>query len=324
MKTLEQITDRVRDTLRVKQMAYTTEQCYVGWIVRYYHYARTLDRGLSHEAKMERFLTMLAREGEVAASTQNQAFNALLFLYREVLKWPLGDVHGLRAKRKVHARHCPSEQEVLGLLKHLPSTPAEPMRLIAALLYGAGMRVNEALEIRLKDIRLAEGLIVIRDPKHGKDRWAKIPHILATAIKRQIEHAKHVFDADQDRHPPLPLQIPGALSRKYPRSPFTLGWMFLFPAPRPLREPRSNRIVRWHMPDWLIQRACKEASEAAGLIANVTPHCLRHGFATHFRGDIRDLQELLGHKSLETTQIYRHPAIERTESPLDRLPALTA
>lgn len=319
MLSLDQITERVRDVIRLKQMAWRSEQCYVGWIVRYYHYARTLSRELSHEKKFEAFLTMLAREGEVAAGTQNQAFNAIRFLYVEVLKWPLADVSGLRARKRVHARHCPSESEVIALLKHLESSPEAPMRLICALLYGCGLRVNEALELRLKDVRMADGHLVIREPKHGHDRWAKIPHLLVGPLKRQIDHARRVFAADQERTPPLPLQIPGALSRKYPRSPFTVGWMFLFPAPRPLKEPRTFRVVRWHMPDWLVQRACKTACERAGLIAAITPHCLRHGFATHFRGDIRDLQELLGHKSLETTQIYRHPALERAESPLDRI-----
>jgi len=319
MLTVSEIIDRTRDVIRLRQLSWSTEQCYCGWIIRYIRFAKKLDRKLKHEQKMEAFLTMLAREGEVAAGTQNQAFNAIKFLYTEVFRWKLGDVNGLRAKKKVHARHCPSESEVLALLKTLDNTPASPMRLIMALLYGAGLRVNEALELRLTDVRLADGHIVIRDPKNGHDRWAKIPHLLALSIKRQMDYAKQVFAADQERHPPLPLHIPGALSRKYPRSPFTVGWMFLFPAPRPLKEPRTHRMVRWHMPDWLVQRACKSACEDAGLIAAITPHCLRHGFATHFRGDIRDLQELLGHKSLETTQIYRHPALERAESPLDRL-----
>jgi integron integrase len=317
MLTLQQITDRVRDVVRLQQKAWRTEQCYVGWIVRYYHFAKTLPRDMAHERKMEAFLTMLAREREVSATTQSQAFNAIKFLYEDVLKFPLGDISALRAKRKVHARHCPSREEVLALLKHIESSVESPMRLIAAMLYGTGMRVNEALDVRLKDVRLSDRTIVVREPKHGHDRWVRIPELLMQPVKRQMEHARQVFEADQLRN--MPLQIPGALSRKYPRSPFTLGWMFLFPSPRPLKEPRTFRMVRWHMPDWLVQRACKDASEAAGLIANVTPHCLRHGFGTHFDGDIRDLQELLGHKSLETTMVYRHPEIDRAVSPLDTL-----
>lgn len=318
---LARVVERVRDVVRRQHLAHATEQSYVGWIVRYYNYTLKLPRDLPSEKKFEAFLTMLAREREVSATTQNQAFNAILYLYKHVLQRPLGDVNGLRAKRSTFARHCPSPAEVVALLRTLVDTPALPARLICGVMYGAGTRVNETLDLRLKDVRLAEGYFVIRAPKHGHDRWAKIPQILVPHLRRQIEHAKRVFAQDQERNLPLPLQIPGALARKYKRSPFSLGWMFLFPSPRPLREPRTGRMVRWHVPDWDVQRACKAASTAARLIAPITPHCLRHAFATHFQGDLRDLQELLGHKSLETTSIYRHPQIERAVSPLDLLVA---
>lgn len=318
---LARIVDQVRDATRRQHLAYATEQSYVGWIVRYYNYARKLPRDLPSEKKFESFLTMLAREREVSASTQNQAFNAILYLYKHVLQRPLGDVDGLRAKRSTFARHCPSPAETVAFLRALNDTPNIPARLICGVMYGSGTRVNETLELRLKDVRLAEGYFVIRAPKHGQDRWAKIPEILVPHIRRQIEHAKRVFAQDQERNPPLPLQVPGALSRKYRSAPFSVGWMYLFPAPRPLRCPRSERMVRWHVPDWDVQRACKAASVSAKLIAPITPHCLRHAFATHFQGDLRDLQELLGHKSLETTSIYRHPQIERSVSPLDMLAA---
>lgn len=318
---LGRVIERMRDVIRRQHLAYSTEQSYIGWVVRYHSYAQKLPRELASEKKFEAFLTMLAREREVSATTQNQAFNAIVYLYKHVLERPLGDVSALRAKRSTFARHCPSPAEVVALLRALQDTATLPARLICGVMYGAGTRVNETLDLRLKDVRLTEGYFVIRAPKHGCDRWAKIPSILVPHLRRQIDHARRVFAQDQERNPPLPLQIPGALARKYKNSPFSIGWMYLFPAPRPLRDPRNGRMVRWHVPDWDVQRACKAASAAAGLIAPVTPHCLRHAFATHFNGDLRDLQELLGHKSLETTSIYRHPQIERSVSPLDLLAA---
>jgi site-specific recombinase XerD len=321
MLSEDQVLQRVRDVIRRQHKSWRTEQCYCGWISRYYRFALKLPRQMTPEKKMEAFLTMLARDREVSATTQNQAFNALLFLNQQVWGRKLGDVSTLRARRSTFARHCPTREEVVALLQHVQNTPTAPARLICATLYGSGLRVNEGLDLRLKDVRLNDRHFVIRAPKHGHDRWAKIPEFLLPAIRAQMDYARQIFALDQERNPPLPLQIPGALARKYPRSPFTVGWMFLFPAPAPLREPRTGRLVRWHFPDWQVQRLCKTASERAQLIAAVTPHCLRHAFATHFSGDIRDLQELLGHKSLETTALYRHPEIERTRSPLDDMAA---
>lgn len=325
MLTLKKVLERVKATCARQQKSWRTEECYCGWIARYYRFCEALRQPasgarLSHEQKMESFLSMLAREREVSASTQNQAFNAIRFLLTEVCGWQLGDVEGLRAQRSTFARHCPSRSEVMALLRELPHAPGQPQRLIVGVMYGSGLRVNEALGLRLKDVRMEDGHFVLRDTKSNRDRWAKIPEVLRPALKRQVEYARRVFECDQLHQPaPLPLQIPGALARKYPRSPFTIGWMFLFPSPRPMRHPRTKQVVRLHFPDYLMQRACREASARARLIAAVTPHCLRHAFASHFDGDIRDLQELLGHKSLETTQIYRHPELERATSPLDRM-----
>lgn len=320
MLKLKDVLDRVKAVIARRHMSWRTEDCYCGWIARYYRFCETLAKEMPREKKMETFLSMLARDREVSASTQNQAFNAIRFLYQDVWGVKLGDVDGLRAQKGSFARHCPSQAEVMGLLRELPHGAAAPQRLIAGVMYGAGLRVNEALNIRLKDVRFDEGYFVLRDTKSNRDRWAKIPELLRPALRRQVDVARQVFAFDQERKPePLPLQIPGALGIKYKRAAFTLGWMFLFPSPAPLREPRSGKLVRWHFPDYAMQRACREASNRAGLIAAVTPHCLRHAFATHFDGDIRDLQELLGHKSLETTQIYRHPEIGRAVSPLDRM-----
>lgn len=319
MLTQEEVAQRVRDVIRRRHLAWSTERTYCGWIARYYAFAARLPRGLAHERKMEAFLTHLARDGDVAASTQNQAFDAIRFLYVDVLRWPLGEVHALRAKASVNARHCPSRDEVRSLLAALVDTETIPARLAARILYGAGLRLNELLELRLKDIRLADSHFVIREPKHGHDRLAKIPCSVVPDLRRQMAHAQRVFELDQERRPPLPLEIPHGLARKYPRSPHTAGWAFLFPSLGPQRHPRTGQFVRWHLRDREIQRAFGRACAGARLLAPVTPHCLRHAYGTHFAGDLRDLQELLGHKSLETTALYRHPSIDRAPSPLDTL-----
>lgn len=316
---LGEVLDRTRDAIRLKHMAWTTERTYCGWIRRYFGFCAKLPRGLRPEEKMEAFLTLLARDRECSASTQNQAFNAVLFLYRNVLRWKLGDVRALRARESKFARHCPARGELRALFAALVDTPTIPARLVARLLYGAGLRLGEALDLRLKDVRLEDSRLVLRAPKHGHDRLAIVPCSLFADLKKQMAFARMVFEKDQERNPPLPLSIPKALSRKYPRSPHSVGWAFLFPSLGPQRHPRTRELLRWHLGDREIQRAFSRACDEAQIEARITPHCLRHGFGTHFAGDVRDLQELLGHKSLETTQVYRHPAIERARSPLDEM-----
>jgi integrase len=150
----------------------------------------------------------------------------------------------------------------------------------------------------------------------------RIPPPLCPLLRRQALHAKLVFQQDQDRHPPLPLAVPHALARKYPHAPFSPGWVFLFPSPGPMRHPETKVPMRWHLPDYAVQKAfartCDGLERSGRIVARITPHCLRHWFGTYFDGDIRDLQALLGHKSLETTQTYRHPQLDRAVSPLER------
>lgn len=318
MKPKSEVLTRLAQCIRLKGQQHDTEESYCRVAGRYYDFSLTCPEGWTSEQIAEAYLSRRVTRDNVSASTQNHDLAAINALYASVGK-KLGNVDALRAKRPVFERHCPSREETLALLGALFDTPNVPARLVALLLYGAGLRVNEALEIRLKDVRLSECRLVIRAPKHGHDRVVPLPEILHVLIRGQIEHAKRVFEQDQARRPALPIQTPNALARKYPRAPHSLGWMFLFPSNGPQRHPRSGEMLRWHLRDRDVQRAFAVACDKANLMARITPHCLRHGFGTHFEGDIRDLQAILGHKSLETTQTYRHPHLDRAVSPLESL-----
>lgn len=289
----------------------------------YYDFALTCPRGMTSEKKAEAFLSLRVSRDDVSASTQNHDLAALVALYA-AHDVKLGNLDALRAKRPQYARHCPTTAEFLALVGQLHDTPTVPARLVALLLAATGLRISEALGARLKDFRReGEKLhLVVRDPKQAHDRCAPIPPLLWPALRAQAAHARRVFAQDQARAEPLPLQVPGALAKKYPRAPHAIGWAFLFPSPSPQWHERTGRPVRWHLPDYDVQhafsRAC-DALEAAGKIfARITPHHLRHWYGTHFAGDLRDLQELMGHRSIETTALYRHPQLDRAVSPIEQ------
>lgn len=320
---------RIAEVLRIQGKAWRTEEAYSGWAGRYIDWLKKHGPEGRSESKVEGFLTHLARDLDVSPSTQNQAFNALLFVYAEVWKQPLKEVDALRAKRPAYERTAPTPDETIALINAMEDTPDCPMKLITRLLYGCGLRVNEALDIRLKDVQFPSriapekpGRIIVRAPKQGHDRTVPIPRTLLGEIRQQVDRALATCAFQMKRWPKVPLQIPFALARKYPRSAWSESWAFLFPGPRPVRHPRTNALNRWRIMDNTVQNAFRAACGRAGILSHITPHCMRHGFGTHFDGDIRDLQELLGHKSLETTMRYRHPEVDRSRSPLDVL-ALT-
>jgi integrase len=290
----------------------------------FYDYVRAQPSGRSSEQLAEGYLTLRVTRDNVAAVTQNHDLAALNALFASFGR-KLGNVDALRAKRPQYARHCPTTAEVMALFGALTDTPELPARLMALTMAATGLRISECLGARLKDFRReAETLhLVVRDPKQAHDRWVPIPAMLWPALRAQAQHARRVFAHDQARAKPLPISTPGAFARKYPRAPSSIGWMFLFPSPGPQRHPDTKIPMRWHQPPGDVQRAFAAACdtlEARGkLIARITPHHLRHWYATHFAGDLRDLQELLGHRSIETTALYRHPQLERAVSPLAQL-----
>jgi len=323
MNTREAL-DLLRGKIRLRHFAWSTEQSYVAWVRRYIGFLAGQRPQGSSEKKFEAFLTHLARVENVSAVTQNQAFNAILFFYEDALGQSLGDVQGLRAKRRVHERTCPSRAEVAAMRARLVDTPNTPIRLIVDLLYGCGLRVNEPLNLRLRDILWEEGQLVIRGAKGAKDRRVRIPTVCIEALRRQADRAGAVWQAHRVQHPLVGVPLPHQLARKYPRAPYARAWFWLFPAPGLCRHPRTGELVRYRLLDASVQRAVKRAAIEADVDGVVTPHCLRHAYATHLLAmgtDVRTVQELMGHVSLETTAGYCHPLIARAPTPLDALPA---
>ena len=297
--------DQVRHRCRVKHYSIRTESCYVDWIRRFilFHDKRhPADMGAP---EVEAFLSHLAVNRNVAASTQNQALAAILFLYREVLEIELPWLEGVtRAKRPPRLPVVLSESEVQRLLAQLEGTPL----LIASLLYGSGLRLMEALRLRVKDVDLERKEIIVRSGKGGKDRHTVLPTRLIPSLRAQIDRVKTLHE--QDLLDDLaPVYLPHALERKYPNAGRELAWQFLFPAEKPSVDPRTGVRRRHHIHEARFQRAMKKAVRRAGLNKPASSHTLRHSFATHLleRGyDIRTVQELLGHKDVRTTQIYTH------------------
>ena len=301
----------------LKHLSVQTEKSYVHWVKRYGEFLQQakLPAGQSSETKMEVFLTSLARAG-VSASTQNQAFNALLFLYREALKQQLVEINALRAKRPASLRYCPSQTEVSQLLSHVTNLYGYPTRLITHLLYACGLRVCEPLNLRIKDVELKQSRLYLHHAKGNKGRVVLFPSCLAQALEGQLAVAKAV--AQQDRLQRLPVALPGLLARKYPWAAFSERWAWLFPSHSACHDPRTQQLVRWRCHENNVQRAVKLATRKCNL-EGLTPHCLRHGFATHaLQGGafVRDLQVVLGHNHLDTTMLYLHAETSRVASPL--------
>ena len=274
---------------------------------------------MTSEEKFERFLTQIAKRGG-SASTQNQAFNAINFLYREVLRKPLGSVQALRVRTPQRVRTAPAQAEVAKIIEQVQDQHGYPIRLIVQLLYGCGLRVCEPLNLRIKDVRLSESELVIRDAKGGKDRVVAIPCSLMPALREQLKRAQLLWQ--QDHLDAVPVPLPGALARKYPRAAFSWQWYWLFPAHSTCADPRTGEKVRWRCHQANVQRAVKAAAVRCGLDGLVTPHVLRHAYATHAMRQgayVRDVQVIMGHSSLETTMGYLHTEAGRVKSPLDNL-----
>lgn len=312
---LEMAIEKTRDVIRRKHLSLSTEENYLQWLRRFSRFVLARCPEGNPEQKMEAFLTQLARQ-DVSASTQNQAFCALLFFYREVLKVEIGKVDSLRAKKPVHLRFAPEIGEVRQLLAGLADVGGYPTRLIVKLIYGCGLRVSEPLNLRVKDVLLAESKLIIRGAKGGKDRFVSIPCSLASELKVQIKLAK--FIGEQDRLNRVPVALPGLLAAKYPHWQFSPKWAFLFPARTTCVHPRSGLTVRWRCHEANVQRCVRAAARPLGL--DITPHHLRHAYATHCLNDNqnpRAIQQAMGHSQLETTMGYLHAEAMSVKSPLE-------
>jgi len=310
----------VREKMRTRHMAYRTEQVYLRWIWQYVTFhGRRHPRDLGG-AEVERFLTHLAVERKVSAGTQNQALQALLFLYSKVLDVQLPWLDGVT--RAVPTRRLPvvlSRAEVKAVLGHLDGTAW----LVANLLYGGGLRLMEGLRLRVKDLALERGEIIVRESKGGKDRVTVLPGTLDTPLKAHLGKLRGWFEQERRLRRPG-VTLPMALARKYPNAATQWGWQYLFPAPGLCRDHYSGRPIRHHWHEKNMQRAMKIAVRRAELSQPASCHTLRHCFATHLLEDgydIRTVQELLGHSDVKTTMIYTHvmqKGAKGVKSPLDR------
>lgn len=325
-----QAIERMRDVIRLRHFALSTERCYVDWARRYVRFLLARRPGATSEQKFAAYLTHLARDCDVSAVTQNQAFNALRFFYEHGIGQPLGEVSALRARRRQHERIAPSRAQVAALRAALVDTPQTPARLLVDLLYGCGLRVSEPLELRVRDILWAESQLVIRDAKGAKDRRVPIPCSLVAALRAQVQRARSAWEWDRAHAPQVGVTLPHQLAKKYPTAPFAWAWFWVFPAPGHCAHPRTGTRVRYHLLDVNIQRAVKAAAIKTGLHGIVTPHCLRHAYATHqlqSGEDLKTIQTVMGHVSMETTAGYLHADVRRAGNPLDTLtlrPALKA
>ncbi len=319
---LKEIVDRSRSVARFRHLSYKTEKSYIGWILRYARWCAKNPAG-DHGQKLNQFLSHLARDRNVSASTQSQALNALVFMYRQVLGIEMGDIGKYRPATK--PKRLPvvlSQSEVAALLGHMHGTPW----LIASLLYGSGLRLAEVLSLRLQDVDLDRNIITVRAGKGNKDRTAILPTTLREALRHQVEHVTRMHRRDVaagfgDVYLPL------AIERKYQNAAKATGWQFLFPASRIGACPRTGVMRRHHLHDSAVSKSIKAAVRAAKIYKRAGAHTMRHSFATHLleRGtDIRTIQILLGHSDVSTTMIYTHVAKNGAAGVTSPLEALSA
>ena len=313
--------DQVRESMRTRHYSLRTEKAYVHWITRFifFHNKRhPIDLG---EVEIGQFLTALATASQVSASTQNQALNALLFLYRAVLEKPIGYVNGVvRAKRPSRLPVVLTRQEVRAIIGGLEGVEW----VMATLLYGAGLRLMECLRLRVQEIDVGSNQITIRAGKGDKDRVTMLPASVVEPLRKHLERVKTLYERDME-HGQGGASLPNALEKKYPNAPKEWGWQFVFPASKLAVDPRSGKLRRHHLHESVLQKAVKEACRHADVAKHAGCHTLRHSFATHLLEDgydIRTVQELLGHKDVNTTMVYTH-VLNRggrgVKSPADRL-----
>jgi len=297
--------DQVRDVIRLKHYSYRTEESYVAWIRRYILFHNKRHPSEMGALEIEAFLSYLAVQERVAASTQNQAFSAILFLYREVLRQELdGSISAIRAKRSHYLPTVLTKEEVNAIFTHLFGV----QNLVVQLLYGSGLRLTEGLQLRVKDLDFAQQQILVRDSKGKESRVTMLPTRAIEPLRKQLEQVKQLHQQDLEQGYGA-VYLPYALERKYPHAGREWIWQYVFPSIAISDDPRTGIRRRHHLHESTVQKSVKQATRSAGIQKRVGCHTFRHSFATHLLQngyDIRTVQELLGHKDVKTTMIYTH------------------
>lgn len=325
-ENVEALVARCRPVFALEHKPWSTEKQYTHFIREFLWFTYSQPVAASREEKFTAYLTHLAVNKEVAASTQNVAFNAVVWFCKKVLGQELKNVDAVRATRPVTVRTALSPDEVMRLLEDVRDMGHYPTRLIVRMLYSCGLRVSEAGNLRVKDIQFASREIIIRGGKGAKDGVIGLPEDLVEPLQRQIVAARLVFERDLRNK--LPIQIEGALSRKYPEYRFSWHWAWVFPQLNPCRHPRSGEMVRWRISASVIQSAVRDSRRRLGLNPQLTPHVLRHSFATHLLDvgvNIKALQLHMRHSDIRTTSGYCHADAKSVPDPVARyrMPLMT-
>jgi integron integrase len=295
---------QIREAIRLKHYSYSTEKTYVHWCKRFVLFHRMKHPKDMAAPEVRAFLTHLAVAEKVTASTQNQAFNAVLFMYKHVLGIELTGIDAIRAKRSQRLPEVFTVAEVAAVLDQVRGV----YWLMIALMYGAGLRLMECCRLRVKDLNFDLQNIIVRQGKGDKDRVVPLPSVIIERLQRHLARVKDVHERDL-REGFGTVELPNGLAKKYPNAPKEWGWQYVFPASDRSKDPRGTEIRRHHIHETAVQKVLHRAIRAAKIFKHASCHTLRHSFATHLLqsgSDIRTIQDLLGHKSVETTMVYTH------------------
>jgi integron integrase len=317
----QELMNEAKRLMRLQRKSYRTELTYLGWIRRFLAQVHVADRTEIQTSHLRHYLSHLAVERRVSAATQQQAFNALLFLYRYILQVPIdGLAETIRSRRQQRFPVVLTPREVQHLLDRLK----EPYHLMAGIIYASGLRLNECLNLRVRDFDFEQQTITVRSGKGDKDRVTRFPPCLHSQMRRHLSDVQRLYASDRrEKRPGVPLPL--ALERKYPNAVVEWAWYWVFPSSRLSVDPRSNKIYRYHLYTTTLQKHVHDAVSELGMTKRATVHSLRHSFATHLIEagyDIRTVQELLGHTNIQTTMIYTHVAGKNKTgviSPLEKL-----
>lgn len=302
----EEMLQKTRKQIRLQSLSFRTEKSYLYWIERFLSYINTRKASPSQDS-LKDFLTELCIHSNVAKSTQNQAFNSLLFFFRFVLHIQITDLQGVkRSERKTRLPVVLSKKEITSIFQFIP----EKTQLICQIIYGCGLRLNECLAMRIKDIDFESDSVSVRQGKGNKDRLTVLPEILKPLLKEHLVRVKEIFDLDVRNKIPG-VELPGSLEKKYPNAGKSWPWFWVFPSEKLSYDPYTNQRRRYHLYDSTVQKHFHTAVGKTEITKKATVHSLRHSFATHLIEagyDIRTIQELLGHSNVQTTMIYTHVA----------------